>query len=84
MTAGEKFHAEFRANLAKLKAAKAARERVREAAPDLLAALKRLVALWESEKPEGLPDGLLYFKHWDDAKAAIEKAGEWPAEDGAR
>lgn len=75
---GEKF-AEV---LLGLRAARAARARVLDTAPDLLAALKQLVADWESVDPRRqVPDEISIDEHWDAARAALAKAGEWPAED---
>jgi hypothetical protein len=82
MTAGEKFLAEYESRVANVRATIKAKARVRDAAPDLLAALKQIVADWDSVDPfVEVPDEINIDGHWNAARAALAKAGEWPTED---
>jgi hypothetical protein len=82
MNAGEKFLAEYESRVANVRATIMAKARVRDAAPDLLAALKQLVADWDSVDPfVEVPEKINIDGHWNAARAALAKAGEWPAED---
>jgi hypothetical protein len=82
MTAGEKFLAEYESRVTNVRATVIAKARVRDAAPDLLAALKQIVADWDSVDPfVEVPDEINIDRHWNAARAALAKAGEWPTED---